>query len=180
MACHILYKISDLRRISLKKILILLIILLACVGCDQGTKYTARHFLADRPTLTYMGDTFRLEYAENSGGFLSVGARLPGKLRQAVFITLVSLFLIGLLFFTLYNKEFNTLAVSSGALIISGGFSNLIDRVINKGLVIDFMNVGIGPIRTGIFNVADMAIMTGIFMLAVFYIKNHHNKSVNT
>jgi signal peptidase II len=28
--------------------------------------------------------------------------------------------------------------------------------------VIDFMNVGIGPLRTGIFNVADMAIMLGV------------------
>jgi len=36
-----------------------------------------------------------------------------------------------------------------------------------SGRVVDFMNVGIGPIRTGVFNVADMAIMFGaaIFMI---------------
>jgi signal peptidase II len=42
--------------------------------------------------------------------------------------------------------------------------SNLADRMA-IGSVIDFLNVGIGPVRTGIFNVADMAIMAGIAMV---------------
>ncbi len=33
------------------------------------------------------------------------------------------------------------------------------------GSVIDFLNIGIGPVRTGIFNVADVAIMVGIALL---------------
>ena len=31
-----------------------------------------------------------------------------------------------------------------------------------RGSVIDFLNVGVGPLRTGIFNVADMAILLGV------------------
>jgi signal peptidase II len=31
--------------------------------------------------------------------------------------------------------------------------------------VTDFLNVGIGNLRTGIFNIADMAIMTGALLL---------------
>ena len=50
------------------------------------------------------------------------------------------------------------------ALIVSGGASNWIDRVAT-GSVIDFLNVGIGPFRTGIFNVADVAIVAGIALL---------------
>ncbi len=46
------------------------------------------------------------------------------------------------------------------AILVAGGASNLLDRIA-YGMVIDFMNVGIGPLRTGIFNVADMAIMLG-------------------
>ena len=46
------------------------------------------------------------------------------------------------------------------ALFIAGGVSNWIDRAV-RGSVVDFLNVGIGPIRTGVFNVADMAIMLG-------------------
>ena len=47
------------------------------------------------------------------------------------------------------------------ALYFAGGASNLVDRVM-RGSVIDFLNVGVGPLRTGIFNVADMAILLGV------------------
>jgi signal peptidase II len=38
--------------------------------------------------------------------------------------------------------------------------SNLLDRVA-FGSVVDFINVGLGTVRTVIFNVVDMAIMLG-------------------
>ena len=44
--------------------------------------------------------------------------------------------------------------------------SNLLDRI-TYGKVIDFMNLGLGPVRTGIFNVADMAIMLGAAIVVV-------------
>ena len=49
---------------------------------------------------------------------------------------------------------------------IEGDAIHLVDRL-TYGMVIDFMNVGIGPLRTGIFNVADMAIMLGAGIFAV-------------
>jgi signal peptidase II len=52
------------------------------------------------------------------------------------------------------------------ALFVAGGASNLVDRIA-YGMVIDFMNVGIGSLRTGIFNVADMAIMLGAGILVL-------------
>jgi signal peptidase II len=55
------------------------------------------------------------------------------------------------------------------ALVCSGGVSNLIDRLAH-GTVIDFLNVGLGPVRTGIFNVADMAVLAGI---AVFLVAHY-------
>ena len=51
------------------------------------------------------------------------------------------------------------------ALILSGGVGNLIDRVLRGGLVVDFMNVGIGTLRSGIFNVADLGIVGGLVLL---------------
>jgi signal peptidase II len=50
-------------------------------------------------------------------------------------------------------------------LLLAGGVGNLIDRINQNGHVTDFLNVGIGPVRTGIFNVADMAIMAGAGLL---------------
>lgn len=45
--------------------------------------------------------------------------------------------------------------------LLAGGLGNLIDRLAHDGLVIDFINLGVGPLRTGIFNVADVAITGG-------------------
>ena len=46
------------------------------------------------------------------------------------------------------------------AFFVAGGASNWLDRAL-RGSVVDFLNMGIGPVRTGVFNVADMAIMLG-------------------
>ena len=46
-------------------------------------------------------------------------------------------------------------------LVMGGGFGNLIDRIYNQGRVVDFMNLGIGSLRTGVFNVADLAVTFG-------------------
>jgi signal peptidase II len=46
-------------------------------------------------------------------------------------------------------------------MMVGGGLSNWFDRLVNEGRVVDFMNLGIGSFRTGIFNVADVAIMAG-------------------
>jgi lipoprotein signal peptidase len=35
------------------------------------------------------------------------------------------------------------------------------------GNVTDFPNIGVGPVRTGIFNLADMALMLGLALLVV-------------
>jgi signal peptidase II len=51
-------------------------------------------------------------------------------------------------------------------LFIAGAASNWIDRVV-RGSVVDFLNLGIQSVRTGIFNVADVAIMVGVALVVV-------------
>jgi signal peptidase II len=166
-----------IREIFMKRLAMIFLLLLVCVGCDQSTKYTAKYFLKGQQTLSYMGDIFRLSYTENTGAFLSFSAGMPEKLRYVLLVVLVSIFLIGFLFFVIRNKKLNFVALSASTLIIGGGLGNLIDRIINKGSVIDFMNIGIGPIRTGIFNVADLAITAGVLIFAVFHAKKSHNQA---
>jgi signal peptidase II len=159
----------------MKKSAIIFLLLLVCIGCDQSTKYTAKHFLEGKQSLSYLGDTFRLTYTENIGAFLGFGAGVPQKLRFSIFISL-SLMLFGFLFFIVCSKKLTSLTVFSGTLIIGGGFSNLIDRIFNKGSVIDFINIGLGPIRTGIFNLADLAILGGAIMFAAYFVKAPQSK----
>lgn len=53
-------------------------------------------------------------------------------------------------------------------LIAGGGISNFIDRLLNDGRVVDFMHMGFGDLRTGIFNVADVFIMSGLALMLIF------------
>ena len=76
----------------------------------------------------------------------------------------MAVILIVFLVYLLRNNRLNRAAIIAGALMLSGGVGNLIDRVFNDGAVVDFLNVGFGSVRTGIFNVADMAIMAGLFL----------------
>jgi signal peptidase II len=62
-------------------------------------------------------------------------------------------------------RDLRPLGILGGSLIVGGGFSNLVDRIFNRGIVVDFMNMGVGGLRTGIFNVADVAIMAGVGLL---------------
>jgi signal peptidase II len=58
-------------------------------------------------------------------------------------------------------------------LFVAGGVSNWVDRLV-RGSVVDFLNVGVGPLRTGVFNVADVAIMVGAGLVAVGAIRGEH------
>ena len=123
---------------------------------------------------TYFNDMARLLYAENTGAFLSLGARLPEMTQRWIFLGLVTLILLGVLIYVL--KEAGSLSyplLVGFGLILGGGLGNLIDRVVNDGRVVDFMNVGIGRLRTGIFNVADMALMAGVAMVMIFGLFTH-------
>lgn len=109
---------------------------------------------------------FVCQYAENTGAFLSLGSSLPDPWRRVLFTLLVALLLLVLLLYTLFGRTLPANHALVLALICAGGISNLIDRMIHGGRVVDFLNMGIGPLRTGIFNVADMAIAAGAVLLA--------------
>jgi signal peptidase II len=140
-------------------------IILACIVVDQATKWLAKKYLAPDGFISFAGDTLRFQYAENTGAFLSFGSSLPEPWRHIVLTVLVALFLMGLLAYLLFSRTLPGHYVACLSLVCGGGISNLIDRIVYDGRVVDFLNTGIGPIRTGIFNVADMAITTGVILL---------------
>lgn len=145
--------------------LLLALAVVATIGCDRVTKRMATESLAGRPDRTYLAGTIRLAYAENTGGFLSLGARLPPAVRTGVFTVGTGVMMIVLLVGAIWSRHRGRL-FAGVVLFAAGGISNWIDRV-NNGSVVDFMNVGIGPLRTGIFNVADVAIMAGAAIVLV-------------
>jgi signal peptidase II len=147
-----------------KRIILVFIVLVSCVACDQTTKSVAQSFLSETEVWSFLGDTVRLQLAHNQGAFLGFGASLPEGFRAGIFSVGVGALLLVLLGFTLFSKSASSLEILAFSLLLAGGMGNLIDRMI-CGYVIDFMNIGIGSLRTGIFNVADIAVSVGVLVL---------------
>lgn len=143
------------------RILVILALAATTIGCDRLSKQIAARELSGEPRRSYLGDTFRLDYVENRGAFLSLGASLPDRVRTPLLAGTTAALLLGL-GVVLVRRRFRSDCGSLGlSLVWAGGVSNLVDRI-GSGRVVDFLNVGIGPLRTGIFNVADLAIMLGL------------------
>ena len=143
----------------------------ATIGCDRVTKHIAASALSEGPARSFLAGTLRLEYAENTGAFLGLGADWPPAVRTAVFAA-GNAVLLAVLTALALRERWPRVALLGMALFVAGGASNLLDRI-TSGMVIDFMNVGVGPLRTGIFNVADMAIMLGAGLLLFEGFRSH-------
>jgi signal peptidase II len=142
-------------------------ILLSCVGCDQAAKHIAQAQLKGQPPRSFCGDLVRLEYAENPGAFLGLGGQLPRVARWVALVGVNARIAATMVGFLLVGGKMPGVRLASCALMLSGAVGNLIDRLRFDGLVVDFLNLGIGPLRTGIFNVADLAITAGALLLVV-------------
>ena len=140
------------------------ILLFACVGCDQVSKGIVREHLALGESHSFMADTFRLTHAENPGAFLSIGASLPEGARIAIFRVGVSILVAGLLGYALFAR-LSTWGIVGFSLLAASGIGNLVDRLMRDGHVTDFLNLGIGALRTGIFNIADVVGVIGFVVL---------------
>jgi len=147
------------------RFLVVTLTLLGCVGCDQVSKSAARALLTSGIAESFLGDALRLQLVQNPGSFLSLGASLPEHLRFALFTGAVAILLLCLVGASLFATRLGFWRFIALALIAGGGISNLIDRLLYGGHVTDFLNVGIGSLRTGIFNVADIAILAGALLL---------------
>jgi len=149
----------------LKRVQMISVICLISIGIDQVTKWYASEYLPKFEMTSYWGDLMRIGYAENTGAFLGLGSGMSDSAKFWILVCAVGLILSTLLIYILRTQTQTAYGLSSLTLIFSGGISNFFDRAVNNGAVIDFLNIGIGSIRTGIFNVADMAIMLGVFLL---------------
>ena len=140
------------------------------ISCDQVTKDLAKTNLMNQEPTSYFHDTFRLEYVENTGAALSLGACLPQPYNFLLLSIIPLLFLLALFVYTIIKiKEFNFIRLLSFSLIFAGGIGNIIDRILHDRHVTDFMNLGIQNLRTGIFNVADVCITAGVIGLFISY-----------
>ena len=84
-------------------------------------------------------------------------------------IIILNIIIIGILIFFLIskNKDIDKLVKISLIMVISGGVSNLIDRLV-RGNVVDYIDIN-AIISYPVFNIADVFIVLGV-MLIIGYI----------
>jgi signal peptidase II len=135
------------------------------IGCDHASKQIATQVLAGAETLSFAGDTLRFELVSNAGAFLSLGATMPVVLRDALLLVGVPLLLTFFCVLLLRERTLHSREIAALGLIVGGGLANWLDRLLHDGAVTDFVSLGIGPLRTGIFNLADVGIVAGVLIL---------------
>jgi len=143
---------------------------------DQWSKVYAMLHWKDAPVMSFLNDIFRIEYAENHGAFLSLLANMPDEIRFWILTVINGVVLIGLAVYLLAARSISSASFLPLALVVAGGVGNLIDRI-RFGYVVDFLNLGIGNLRTGIFNIADMFITAGFLLMAWAMIFGEEDKA---
>ena len=146
------------------QLILTLIILLSNYLLDRITKLLAINYLKGREPISFFYNTIILKYTENSGAFLSLGSNWSESVKYIVLLIIPILACLYGLYYCAFKQKDKKLIIAM-VCIIGGGLGNLIDRLFNDFRVVDFINFGIGTMRTGILNVADMSVTFGVIFL---------------
>ena len=138
----------------------------ALVALDQWTKQWATANLAYHEPVRVVGDFVRLTYTRNPG--IAFGLFAGHRFPFYVFSILASLAVIGLF---LRHAHMSLARQLSLAFILGGAIGNLIDRV-TTGLVVDFILLSWGRLEFYVFNVADVAVTTGVALFAIAWTRD--------
>jgi signal peptidase II len=140
-------------------------ILIAVVAADVATKALAVNALeVQRVPREVVGEYLRFTLVYNPGAAFGLHV---GEHSRWVFLALTvgALIILGRLFVSASEKD--RARIVSLALVCGGAIGNLIDRIRHQRGVVDFLDVGVGDVRWPTFNIADMAVSIGAFMLAI-------------
>ena len=155
---------------SQRYLLVTTIIVISFV-LDQFSKIWIRNNYEDYVEQKIIGDFFSLIKVENTGAFLGMGSELPEYARILLLIILPIIVLILITIYTYVEKTLDHISIIGFSLIIGGGIANIFDRIL-YGSVTDFLYINLGGIfKTGIFNIADLSVTTGMILVILWSIK---------
>ncbi len=123
--------------------------------------------------ITIIQDFFYITYVRNDGAAWSI---LSGN---RIILILVGVFALLLIyFFLIKNKKLTNLEQISYGILTGGIIGNLIDRIIH-GFVIDYLDFKIFNYYFPVFNLADIMIVTGMFLIIIQVLKGDKNEQTN-
>jgi len=149
---------------SILRILIILMILSLNIGCDQVSKCIVREKIEYNQHIELMNNHLTLTKVENTGAFLSLGQSLPRSVYLVLMIIFPLIVLGSALYYLFTKSNLSGMMMLAICFIVGGGTGNLFDRIIH-GSVTDFLHIDFIIFQTGIFNLADVSIMIGMFIM---------------
>ena len=132
---------------------------------DQIIKFVISNKMSLEQEIEVIPKFFSLYYVKNTGAAFSI---LQNQRVLLIIVSLVFLYFIDR--FIEREKDLNKLSIISLGFIIGGIIGNLIDRLIQDG-VIDYLSFQFGKYLFPIFNIADSFIILGIVLLIIGIIK---------
>ena len=169
-------------KLTKRSIYIILVIVLT-IAVDQISKIWVRNTIVGRTDIhpgeriSLIGDAFILMNVENTGAFLGMGSDLNPALRIILLLILPIVVLAFVLRHILKDTSLDNLSLFAFASIIGGGIANVYDRVV-YGSVTDFFFIDLGGVfRTGVFNMADLSVTTGMIILVIMSFKKKEKEA---
>lgn len=171
-------------KLSKRSIYIILVIVIT-IAIDQISKALVRSNIQPRTEISMgerislIGDTFIMMNVENSGAFLGMGSDLNPTLR-IIFLLILPIIVLGFVLHHIFkDKTLDNWSLFAFASIIGGGLANVYDRIV-YGSVTDFFYIDLGGVfRTGIFNMADLSVTTGMIILVFVSFKKKKTPEIS-
>lgn len=151
-------------KLSKRSIYIILVIIFT-IAVDQISKAVVRLKVAKGSYSEIIGKYLSLHNVENEGAFLGMGSDLNPTLRILLLLILPIVVLGFVLRYIFKDKSLDNWSLFAFSSIVGGGLANVYDRIIYSS-VTDFFHMDLGGVfRTGIFNMADLSVTTGMIIL---------------
>ena len=138
-------------------------VVIVVLVADVITKAWAEASLLRYSARPVVGEWLQLRLVYNPGA--AFGLYL-GSYSRWIFMALTLFALVVLYQLYRSTRQGDTPRVLALALVCAGALGNLVDRVRSPNGVVDFIDVGVGDMRWPTFNVADMGVSVGAFLLA--------------
>ena len=139
------------------------LIVVLIIAVDQISKYWVMNNIGMTDSISIIPNVIDFVYVKNTGAAFSF---LADKKYGIIILSIVSVvFCVGVIYFMIKHKPKNKLLNVSLAFMLAGAAGNVIDRIA-RGYVVDFIETTF--IKFPVFNVADIAITLGAFMIIIY------------
>jgi signal peptidase II len=145
---------------SRARLRLFLILSVLVIALDQVSKLWIN---ANRPQTELVPGFLDLVYVRNSGAVFGLFHS-----HAAVFVALSIVASVAILVFLYYFPPVSNTGVVAFALVLSGVVGNLADRI-RLGYVTDFISFHVRGFFWPAFNVADAALVVGVFLLIYYF-----------